>query len=289
MRDRTQSFDPRQNMYRTDYEVFHYRDQRPTDVDVHHHGFYEIYLFLSGQVEYRVEGQLYHPRSGDLLLINPMELHQPIIHPGKQPYDRIVLWISKAYLERFNLEQDSLLRCFDTTLPTHSNLLHPAPVQREQIQRLMEELVWERSSQDYASSLCAEGILMQLLVIVNRLALRTPQAAQKPEQTPALITQVLSFINDHYREELSLELLAQRFYVSKYHLSHTFSKHVGTSVYRYIILKRLIIAKQLLLSGGNPGTVCESCGFGDYANFYRAFKSQYGISPSDCAELQELR
>lgn len=269
-------------MRRADYEIFHYRDQKLSDVDVHHHDFYEIYLFLSGQVEYRVEGQLYHPQAGDLILINPMELHQPILHPGKQPYERMVLWISKAYLERFGEEAGSLIRCFDTSLPTHSNLIHPSSSQREQLQALLEALSQERSSEDYASALCAEGILIQLLVLVNRLALRAPQEAPSPEETPALISQVLSYINDHYQEELSLELLAQKFYVSKYHLSHTFSKAVGTSVYRYIILKRLMIAKQLLQSGAAPGIVYANCGFGDYANFFRAFKSQYGISPSDC-------
>ena len=131
MRDRTQLFDPRQSMCRADYEIFHYRDESLSDVEVHHHDFFEVYLFLSGQVEYRVEGQLYHPQPGDLILINPMELHQPILHPGKQPYERIVLWISKAYLERFDRDAESLIRCFDTSLPAHSNLVHPTPSQRE--------------------------------------------------------------------------------------------------------------------------------------------------------------
>ena len=64
MRERTQLFDPRQNMRRTDYEIFHYRDQKPSDVEVHHHDFFEIYLFLSGQVEYRVEGRSFRLKKG---------------------------------------------------------------------------------------------------------------------------------------------------------------------------------------------------------------------------------
>ena len=280
MRERTQLFDPRQNMRRTDYEIFHYRDQKPSDVEVHHHDFFEIYLFLSGQVEYRVEGQLYHPQNGDLILINPMELHQPILHPGKQPYERIVLWISKTYLERFDQGPESLIRCFDTSLPTHSNLIHPAPSQHEQLQSLMEALVRERSCGDYASGLCAEGILMQFLVLVNRLALRAPQETAAPGETPALISQVLSYINDHYREELSLELLAQRFYVSKYHLMRKFKESTGYTIHNYLVKKRLLLAREQLLAGSAVLDACYGCGFQDYSAFSRAYKKNFGTTPS---------
>ena len=67
--------------------------------------------------------------------------------------------------------------------------------------------------------------------------------------------------------------------ISKYHLSHEFHRLVGTSVYRYIIQKRLVIAKQMLANGVAPTDVYGHCGFGDYANFYRAFKAEYHISP----------
>lgn len=69
--------------------------------------------------------------------------------------------------------------------------------------------------------------------------------------TTPLISQVLDYINAHYFEQLSLGQLASEFYISKYHLSHEFNRVVGTSVYRYIILKRLVIAKQML-AGGIP-------------------------------------
>ena len=82
-------------------------------------------------------------------------------------------------------------------------------------------------------------------------------------------------------DDLSLELLASKFYVSKYHLSHEFGKAMGTGVYRYIMLKRLLVARQLLLKGMSAGEVCSKCGFKDYTNFYRAFKDEYGISPSE--------
>ena len=102
-------------------------------------------------------------------------------------------------------------------------------------------------------------------------SIRTPAESQAQE--------VLHYINEHYPDELSLDLLSAKFFISKYHLSHEFHRLVGTSVYRYIIQKRLVIAKQMLANGVAPTDVYGHCGFGDYANFYRAFKAEYHISP----------
>lgn len=283
MRGRTQNFDPRQIMHRNDFEIFHYRDYKPGGVDMHHHDFYEVYFFLGGTVEYRVEGRVYHLQPGDLLLINPMELHQPIVDPTGDKYDRIVLWINSSFLEGFSNGDESLSRCFDPAQSTHSNLLRPSAVQQSDLRLRLESLVRERYSSAYGSDFCAQGMLLQFMALLNRLAISAGGAQGSAEGTSSLSGQVLAYISEHYDEELSLESLAQRFYVSKYHLSHAFSRDVGLSVYHYITLKRLLIAKQLLMSGVAPGTVAGSCGFGDYANFYRAFKAQYGISPRDCA------
>lgn len=99
-----------------------------------------------------------------------------------------------------------------------------------------------------------------------------------------MTARVVDYLGAHFREALSLDALAERFYVSKYHLSHQFSSGVGTSVYRYILLKRLQHAKELLSQGISPGEACRESGFQDYANFYRSFRTVYGISPQEAAK-----
>lgn len=271
MRDTSQRFDPRQEMRRDDFEIFHNQDTRLDAVDLHHHDFYEVYLFLRGRVEWRIEGRLYRPQPGDLLLISPMELHQVTVDPQAGPYERIVLWIGRRYLEGFG--GGELARCFDG----HTNRLHPPDI--APLRALLECILDERAGQGYAADLCAEGCLLQLMALLNRTA---QQSRETGENSP-LISRVLAYIHRHYPEELSLDGLAGRFHVSKYYLSHEFSRQVGTSLYRYILLKRLQIAREMLLEGTAPTETAAACGFRDYPNFYRAFRARYDCGPRDCA------
>ncbi len=247
------------------YEVFHYLEPKGADVDVHHHDFYEVYCLLSGQADYWVDGETYHLRAGDLLLINPMELHRPMVK-NTTTYERYVLWIERGYLDALDGE-GILARCFtESTQISGGNAVE-----------LLGRLVDEAHSLSYGAKICADGIFLQLMVELNRLSL----AGKEGKPQSALVSQVLDYIGEHYHEELSLDGLAAQFFVSKYHLSHAFKTGTGTSVYQYIKMKRLAAARQLLLMGVSSSDTCARCGFLDYSAFYKSFKEQYGISPSE--------
>lgn len=77
-----QPFSTRQKMLEADYEAYRYRDSYLSEVELHHHDFYEIYFFISGKVQYTIESRQYDLKPGDILLISPLELHQPMIQPG---------------------------------------------------------------------------------------------------------------------------------------------------------------------------------------------------------------
>ena len=280
MKSHAQSFDPRQVMRTDMFEVFHYQEPRPGSVDVHHHDFYEVYYLLRGQVEYWVDGRVIAMQPGDLLLINPMELHRPMPDPEEPVCERFMLWVNRDYLEQLSTDQLSLSSCFDTTRPDHSHLIRPNGGERAILTARLGELVREYYSKDMGSELCARGAFLQLIVQLNRLAHRA-KGAREGEQLSDLVHSAMQYISEHISSPLSLEEIAGQLFVSKYHLSHAFSAEVGISVYRYILLRRLLMARQLLTAGETAGQVCRSCGFSDYTSFYRAFKSEYGISPRE--------
>ena len=280
-----QIFDPRQSMSDSKFEIFHYRDAKFEGVPVHQHDFYEVYFFIGGNAEYNVEGRTYDLQSGDLLLINPLELHQPRIGPDQRDYERIVLWINKNYLSELCFNKTSLTRCFDNSIPDHSNLLRPTKMQQTYISAMLDELINERSENGYAVEIAAEAILLRFLVELNRLTINSKNEAEKEESSSTIIPDVLDYINSHFCEKLTLNSIADEFFVSKYYLSHAFNNAVGTSVHRYIVLKRLIHAKQMLLSGIKSTTAATNCGFNDYAGFYRAFTAEYGVTPTEFVKM----
>lgn len=281
MPPKTQRFDNRQHMKTNTFEIFRYKDDYPKEVTLHHHDFYEIYFFLSGNIQYNIESRSYLLTPGDVLLISPMELHQPMFGSGHRTYERIVLWINKQFLESFSLPGQEFTKCFDTTAPRHTNLLRPEGIARQFLTFLLEQLISESTSEDPYQEIASLTYLAQVLIALNRLAMQQMHKEDPVTAPDSAVYSILGYINEHYHEDLTLDYLANKFFISKYHLSREFQRLVGTSVHRYIIQKRLVMAKQMLSEGKPSSEVYQHCGFGDYSNFYRAFKAEYHISPKD--------
>ncbi len=94
-----------------------------------------------------------------------------------------------------------------------------------------------------------------------------------------LINQMLSYINENLTADLTLDSLAGTFFVSKSFLSRQFHRFVGMSPYQYIIKKRLSRVCGMLEMHIPVTTACLECGFGDYSNFLKLFKREYGTTP----------
>ena len=274
------AFDPRQKMLRPDFEVVHKWDTDLKEVEVHHHDFYEVNFLVSGDVTYVIESRVYHVKPGQMLIINPRELHQVYIQPDAAPYERYMLWIAPSLLQGLSSQQTDLCRCFDMTRPHYANLLYLPSEQRRIIPGIFESLLEEQTKFTYGSDLLQRNLLTELMIHVNRLA-DLPNDNTADSKNNTMVARVIDYINQYYQEPLSLDLLAERFFVSKYHLSHEFNRQMGTGIYQYIQKKRLLIARQLMLEGQKPSEVYAPCGFGDYAAFFRAFKKIYGMSPRD--------
>lgn len=282
-------FNRRQYMLKGDYEIFRYRDRYLKDVQLHHHDYYEVYCFLSGNVSYTVESRSYRLLPGDVLVLSPLELHQPIVDASGEAYERYVLWVNPSYLEALSSKQTNLSDCFDTKRGGHVNLLRGNETENRRIAALFQQLLEETNEYRYGSDLLCRQLLCELLVAINRLALRAGEGAPLPAISNPHVETVLRHINEHIGEELRLDDLAALVYMNKSTLLRCFRRMVGTSVYHYILQKRLLVSRQLILEGKSVTKAAGYCGFHDYSSFFRAFCKEYGMSPKDFAQGAKLQ
>lgn len=280
MKISTQNFQTRQHMIRTEFEIFHYSDKNLNDVQLHHHDFYEVYLFLSGRVTYSVEGKSYVLKPHDILLIAPNELHQALITPNPLAYERVVLWIDRHFLKTMGNQATDLEQCFDTKLSTHTNLLRLGPDQFQQVKSEFMQLFIASREELFGSKLLCQSYIQRLMILLNRhILLEKNGDINDAILVNDFLEPIISFITEHLSHELPLDWIANHFYMSKFHLMREFKRQTGTTIHQYILQKRLALSKQLILKNMPINHVFLQCGFNNYSHFFRSFKSQYDMTP----------
>ncbi len=277
------AYSNRQYMRTNDYELFYYKDMMLKSVSLHHHDFYEVYFFVKGEVDYKIEGRDYDLKPGDVLLLNYKELHQALIEDPKQLYERYVLWLNRDFLASLSSEKTDLKRCFEDR--EKKNLIRTTMENQQLIRGILDKLLSLEGSEEMGHDLLYKAYITELMVALNRISFDEESRIQHTVKKNQLIDAVIHYINDNLEENITMDNLSNAFFISKYHLSREFKKHTGITLYRFIVKKRLIRSKELIMEDLPITSVYERSGFGDYSNFFRAFKDEYGITPKKFYEL----
>ena len=133
------------------------------------------------------------------------------------------------------------------------------------------------------------GNTMALLTLLARAMAGQGSALLAQAEEPELLEQVVAYIETHLGGPITLADTAKRFWVSESKITQTFRQKLGVSFYRCVTQRRLIAAKSLIVQGLPLNTVNERVGFSDYSTFFRAFKREYGMSPSQFRDMQAGR
>lgn len=272
-------YDSRQYMLKEDFEVFYYKTKTPEPIGLHQHDFYEVIFFRQGHVTYHVNGIAYDLVPCDIVLLPPGVLHQPVFN-GKYPYKRMQLWLSEAFMD--SIDPDGTLR---QVFFFHDLEGKPVYLLRRNTARLftmMETLISEGASEKPLFRQMARAQIIRVLIMLNR-ALNENSSGSQQETQPQyeIVIRAATYINEHIETDLSLDSLADRLFVSKYHLSRLFKQYMHITCHQYITEHRLIAARRLMNEGYPLREVCKRCGYSNYSTFYRAFERYYGMSPRD--------
>lgn len=254
------------------FYISHNLDPIPNAFEMHTHTFAELYCFLSGKGIYHVEGSAYALQPGDILLMRPAEAHYIEVDPSL-PYERICL----------NFD----IRLFDTLEPGN-RLMEPFFARPAGIRN-------HYTADDTATSLLRsmlnpEGsratIIACLILLLQHLGARFGAVALPAAEPNTVEYRMIRYINQNLHRELTIQKLCDHFYMSRAQLCRRFEAATGTSVGKYIATKRLIQARELIRHGQKPTQVFSACGYRDYATFYRAYKTNFGYSPSQAIPIE---
>lgn len=264
-----------------EFHFFHIRDSIESQFEYHYHEFDKIIIFFSGHVIYQIEGKDYHLNPWDILLVNHHDIHKPIIDKN-YPYDRIVIWIHREFLNKYDCSEYQLSHCFNFVNENRCNLLRMSLDGRERFACLLSELEISIHSKGYANKLLSSTLFLQLMIYLNRILIQNALVDSSTSiHSDELIDALITYINNHLCADLSIEALSQKFYCSKSYLMHKFKNKTGCSIHNYIQKKRLSKALDLIKKKEPITSACLQCGFTDYSTFSRAFHRIYHCSPSD--------
>lgn len=260
-----------------DFRLFHLKDSSGQEKDFHFHEFDKIVILISGKVDYTVEGTTYKLEPWDILLVRHHMIHKAAIDLSV-PYERIIIYLDSAYVERFAPEA-GLMDCFAAAEKRRYCLMRPDAGGVARLKEALERLEKTQGDELFGAQLLRGTMLVQLLVLINRIALSDNSREKNTSESGGKIAPALSYINENLTRELSIDDMAAMCYMSRYYFMRLFKTQTGCTVHNYIRQKRLVLAARLIREGMSASAAAAECGFSDYSAFHRAFTKTFRVSP----------
>ena len=225
------------------------------------HTYHEILYFIEGQAELLTEEKAQELKSRSLIIIprgtyHFIRLHSPSflrlkISIPQTAEESIPTGVIKENLRIINYFTEDI----DFVLKKLVSILHD-----------------ERAKPFY--------VYGAFLMLVAELDKGAQLQSGKDTARDDIVSSIISRISDNPGGDLSVAALAKAVNASPSAVTHGFKKHLGISLHSYIKQKRLIHARELILSGNKPSKIFADCGYREYSSFYRAYTDFFGYPPS---------
>ncbi len=240
----------------------------------HYHPEYELTLTLNSRGQRFVGDNVSAYNHGDLVLIGPRIPHTWCSSERvnkSRTHRALVLWFTEAFVKSLiepHVELHPILRLLERS----SRALTFSTATREVAQSAICSMLDQAPGQRLLS-------LLNLLLLLGNdsrtvfLASAASQAVSSPSATEERIGRVISYLHEHYREEISVAKLMRTAALSRSSLHRLFKLHTSTTVVEYVAQLRVGNACALLLnSQKSVAAIADEVGYRNLANFNRQFK-----------------
>ncbi len=261
----------------SDIYIEHAKREQPFTMDkFHNHDSYEIYYLHSGERQYFIQNTTFPVRTGDIVLINRHDLHKTM-ESGSNIHERTVINFRETFFPSTLLPNDLF-----SVLRSNQKVMSLSNKQKQIIEQMLESMLYEYTQKQLDYKLHLQSTLIQLLITLNRFAKEAP-ASKKSEAIPhnKKVAEIVRYLQYHYKDPFKLEVLSERFSISKYHLCRSFKQYTGFTPVEYIHQIRIKAAQKLLVETEvQIQVVSEQVGFNNIMHFNRVFKHISAVSPS---------
>ena len=250
--------------------------------DNHSHSAIEIILPSRGVPVYQLQDEVFRVQPGEVLILPSGCMHSLTEPPETQRY--LLLFEPNPLLNLRDIPSVSAMMQQPIYLRADHALCKPVIKLLEQAVDcyFRKELLWNTECYSY---------LLQTYALLGRHYLETagPQHVSQHSIDPAIMNSAITYINEHYMDEMSLEDAALFAGFSKYYFSRMFKQFSGISFSEYLTRKRLNVATDLLVrTDQSIREIALASGFGSMATFNRIFRAQKNCTPSQYRAIYSM-
>lgn len=243
--------------------------------DLHIHDICELFYLIKGSGYYETEGTRYPFKPGMILLMQPGETHRAVRF-DEGAYTRIAIHFHPSVIDSIDSSRQ-LLRTFYNRSMGARNYYDRDTLANTNIYQHLTKMTIPCETEEEQ---CVQ-VLSYLPAVLSELAKVYDQNAMSvTDKNTLIIHDILDFINQNLSAPLSVELLCEKFFVTRTQLYRIFKKTTEMNAWEYIVLKRLVLARSMINDGVSTIEAAKLCGFKDYSSFYRAYMAKYGTPPS---------
>lgn len=231
----------------------------------HAHHYAELFYIVGGDGQFRIEDKLYPVKANQLVIVNPNVIHTEVSYEA-HPLEYIVLGI-----EGLELSMD----------PVHNSRYRILDYQSggDVLTCLRHILKETQAALPGYETICQAYMEILILRLMRSTSFAVTSASPLASHQCAAIRH---YIDTHYKESLSLDILAKEAHINKFYLAHAFKEEYGMSPISYMISRRIKESRYLLRETDmSISQIARVLGFSSASYFSQSFRRSEGISPID--------
>ncbi len=240
---------------------------------LHTHACTEIFYVVGGSGKFNIEGKLLPVTTDDMVIVNPNVEHTEVSY-NKRPLEYIVLGVEGL---EYSAGEDADERWFMTNLQNaREALLHA-------LREMLREIEFKAVGYELICQDLLEVLILRLMRHAGLQFLPTKTEHRKPGRKPSKeCAAVRHYIDNHFKENINLDMLSELVHVNKYYMVHSFTKEYGISPINYLISRRIEESKYLLSDTDHSlSQISHMLGFSSPSYFSQSFRRLEGMSPME--------